>query len=318
MAIIGCGATGSIQAELLARLGVGFIRVVDKDLVDISNLPRVHLMYNEDAEKALPKAIACAERIKAIDPEIEVEPLVMHVDPSNIFDVVRDVDMIIDGTDNMEVRYVINDAAVKLGKPWIYVGAEMWYGNVLFIKPRLGPRLRCFVPSQAAERQGVCDILGVVNTVVDMAASIASTLALKHLLGLEVDYTHLYVVDAVSLEVTKVRIHRNEKCPACGLGRFEHLEKKVETGATRICGTNAVEILPPSKMELNLLELARKFDASMVSAATKHTIKINISDIVSIVVFRDGRAIVDGLVDEKKAWSIYEEFILSKLRGETC
>ncbi len=315
VAVIGCGATGSAEAELLARLGVGFIRVVDKDFVDLSNLPRVHLMYTEDARKAIPKAVACAERIKSIDPDIEVEPVVARVGPDNILDIVGDVDLIMDGTDNMEIRYLINDAAVKLGKPWIFVGAETWYGNVLLVEPGKGPCLRCFMPRPIVERHDVCDILGVVNTAVTMTASVAATLALQLLLGMEADHDHLYVVDALRLELDKVRIKRNEKCPTCGLQRFEFLEKRVEAVSARICGTNAVEVMPPHPMRLNLPELAKHMDSARLVSVTEHTLKIAISDTASLILFRDGRAIVDGITDEEEAWRIYKELVLSRVKG---
>lgn len=315
VAIIGCGATGSAEAELLARLGVGFIRVVDKDFVDLSNLPRVHLMYTEDAEKALPKAVVCAERVKAIDPDIEVDPVVARVGPHNILDLVGDVDLVMDGTDNMDVRYLINDAAVRLGKPWIFVGAETWYGNVLLVEPGRGPCLRCFMPRPAAERRGACDILGVVNTAVAMTASVAVTLALHRLLGMEADHDHLYVVDALRLELDKVRVKRNERCPACSLHRYEFLERRVEERSARICGTNAVEVTPPQPLRLDLPALARRLDSARLVSVTEHTLKIAVSDTASLVLFRDGRAIVDGIVDEDEAWRIYEDLVLSKVRG---
>jgi len=135
IAIIGCGATGTVQAELLARLGVGFIRVVDKDYVDLSNLPRTQLFDYKDAKEAIPKAIACAEKIRKIDPNVEVEPVITRVTGSNIVKLIEDVDIVVDGTDNLLTRFIINDAVIKLNKPWVFVGAVTWYGNVLFVNP---------------------------------------------------------------------------------------------------------------------------------------------------------------------------------------
>jgi len=317
--VMGCGATGTAQAELLARLGVGFIRLVDKDFVDISNLPRTHLLTYRDAKESLPKAVACAEKIKEIDPMIEVEPIVTRITPSNVEKLVEGVDIIIDGTDNLTTRFLINDVAVKKSIPWVFVGFASWYGQVLFINPGKGPCLSCIIPRymlMREERGDACEILGAVNTAISMLASISATLVLKHVLGILEDYNTMYVVNGKSIEVEKIRVKRRDDCPTCVYKRFEFLESKtLERGVARICGTNAVEITPPKPLNLNLLELSKKYGDELVSA-NRYTMRIRVDSVVSIIVFSDGRAIVDGTTDEAYALELYRKVVLSKIGGE--
>ncbi len=315
--VIGCGATGTAQAELLARLGIGYIRVVDKDYVDISNLPRTHLYTYIDAKQSIPKAIACANRLSEIDPTIHVEPVITRVTPDNIEDLVRDVDLIIDGTDNLATRFLINDVSIKYGIPWIFVGFSSWYGQVFFINPGKGPCLDCIIPRRILEREergDACEVLGAVNTAIALVSSIAATLALKHLLGILNDYNTLYVVNGKRLEIHHVRIERNMDCPTCIHRRFEFLAKKgSRRGATRICGSNAVEITPPVKTSLNLEELSKRYEPGKILSVNKYTMRIMVDDIVSIILFNDGRAIIDGVNDEEYAWKLYRRYVLDKM-----
>ena len=319
VAIIGCGATGSAQAELLARLGIGFIRVIDRDFVDISNLPRTYLFKYEDAKKAIPKAIACAERIKEIDPTIKVEPVIAKVTPYNISNFIKDVDVIVDGTDNLLTRFIINDAAIKYNRPWIFVGVVSWYGNTMFIKPDKGPCFRCLTPTRLLEREeerrGACEVLGVVNTVVALTSSISVTLLLKYILGLEVDYNTLYIVDGKNLEVNKVKVNKNNKCIACVYRKLEFLEGKkyLEGNIARICGTNAVEIIPYSNITIDPKEFSKLFSEETIVALNPYAVKIKVNNKITLTIFRDGRAIVEGTIDERYAWRIYEEHVLNKL-----
>ncbi len=318
VAIIGCGATGSAQAELLARLGMGFIRIIDRDFVDISNLPRTYLLKYEDAKKAIPKAIACAKTIKEIDPTIEVEPVIAKVTPNNISRFIEDVDIIVDGTDNLLTRFIINDAAIKYNKPWIFVGVVSWHGNTMFIKPDKGPCFRCLTPTRLLEREerrGACEVLGVVNTIVALTSSISVTLLLKYILDLGVDYNTLYIVNGKSLEVNKVKVNKNNKCIACIYKKLEFLEGKryLEGNVARICGTNAVEIIPYSNIVIDPKEFSKLFNEETIVALNPYAIKIRVSDEITLTIFKDGRTIIEGTIDERYAWKMYEEYVLSKL-----
>jgi len=317
VAIIGCGATGTAQAELLARLGIGYIRVIDKDFVDISNLPRVHLYTYSDAKQSLPKAVACARRLKEIDPTISVEPVIERITPSNIEKLVEDVDLIIDGTDNLTTRFLINDVSVKHGIPWVFIGFSSWYGQVFFINPGKGPCLSCIIPRRMLEREergDACEIQGAVNTAVTLLASIAVTLVLKHILGILNDYNTMYIVNGKTLDVDKIRIERNPKCSTCVHRRFEFLESSInEERAIRICGSNAVEIIPPRQLRINLYEFSKKYSGVRIISVNEYTLRIKVDDAISIILFNNGRAIIDGLNDEETAWKLYREYVLDKI-----
>lgn len=315
--IIGCGATGTYQAELFARLGVGFIRIVDKDFVELSNLPRTLLYDYSDSTNALPKSIACANRLKEIEPSIEVDPIIARVTSKNILDLMKDVDIVIDGTDNLTTRFLINDAAVKLGIPWVFVGVVSWYGNVLFINPGKGPCLRCFVPTRLLEREqrNACEVLGVINTTVAMASTISVTLVLKHILNIDPDYNTLYLINAKEPSIMKIEIKRSSSCPTCAMKKFEFLEKEVEREkiAAQICGTRAVEIVPNKRISIDPIKVSKNFNAEELEVANPYLLKIRVNNNISMIVFNDGRAIVDGITDENLALDLYKKYFLNKL-----
>jgi len=317
IAVIGCGATGTAQAELLARLGVGYIRLIDKDYVDISNLPRTHLLTYRDAKESIPKAIACANRLREIDQSITVEPVITRVSPRNVEKLVEDVDIIIDGTDNLTTRFLINDVSVKKGIPWVFVGFASWYGQVFLINPGKGPCLSCILPRSMLEREergDACETLGAVNTVISLIAGISTTLVLKHILGILDDYNTMYVVNGYSIDVEKIRIERNNNCITCVHKRFEFLEAKgVDKNVSRVCGTNAVEITPNRSFKINLRELADRYNEGEVVSVNEYTMRIRIDDVTSIILFNDGRAIVDGTIDEKRALELYNKLVIQKL-----
>ncbi|MEM1560142.1 MAG: ThiF family adenylyltransferase [Ignisphaera sp.] len=310
VAIIGCGATGSSVAEVLARAGVGFIRIVDMDFTEISNLHRVHLYTEADARNSILKAFACRRHLVEINSSIEVESIATAVDSSNIEELVGDVDLVIDGTDNIEIRLLINEACVKLSKPWIMIGVEGWYGMVKFIDAAKTACLRCFITSTPRRRQNACNIIGVVNTAVFITTAIASTLALKHLLGCDVD-EELFIIDSYSLHIKRVKVLKNSRCPVCGLNIFEHLSKSDESNI-RICGGNSVEIRPQRKVEIMLEKLKKEMFRRENIIIEDHIAYIH-RDGVQMALFRDGRALIKGITDVEEAKKLYHS-ILDELR----
>ncbi|MET1159781.1 MAG: ThiF family adenylyltransferase [Thermoprotei archaeon] len=319
--VLGCGATGTAQAEILARMGIGFIRVVDQDYVDLSNLPRTRLFTEKDAEKALPKAIACANRIREIDPTIEVEPVIEKIGPNNIEKLIRDVDIVIDGLDNLHTRFIVNDACVKLGKPWVFVGFASWYGNTILIDPNRGPCFRCIVPVKMLEREergDACEILGAVYPAISLLTSISATLVIKHLLGLtsSSDYETLYIINGKDLSIEKITIKKNPNCLTCRRRIYEFIEKREARNVARICGSNAVEINPPKELNIDFEKLAKNISRRYnILAVNPYTIKIKISDTIYMILFRNGRAVIDGIIDVDKARSIYDDVM--RLYGES-
>jgi adenylyltransferase/sulfurtransferase len=309
-AVVGCGATGSHIVEILSRLGVGYIRVIDGDFVDYSNLYRMSLVVEEDAEKSMPKAVACAERARTINSDVVVEPVVEKLEPSNAVELLSGVDVVFDGTDNFRARLLIDEVAVTKGIPWVYVGVEGWYANVMLIVPRSGPCLHCLIEKPPRrEEVNACDIIGVFPTVIAMASSLAVSVALRHLLGLG-DYAGiLYVIDGSRMVVDAIRVHRRSNCSLCVHGRLRYLVEPRHSRweAKPVCGTEAVEVKPPQPLDLDLTVLL-KAHRDRVVAWNPYLVRIKASG-VTVTVFRTGRAIVDGTTDVRSAIKAYLDVI---------
>jgi len=305
VAIIGCGATGSAVAEILARAGVGFLRVIDRDFVELSNLHRTHLFKASDALENLPKAVACKRRLKEISELIDVECVVDSVSPDNIEELIGDVDLVIDGTDNLETRLLINEACIALKKPWVMQGVEGWYGMVKFIDPERGGCLRCFVPSRYRRREGsVCEVLGVVNVAASLTASVAATLALKRLLGLPVE-EELFIVDALSLSVEKVKVNKIQNCSACAQKRFEFLERKGRERVRLACGANMVEVIPEKPVKIDAYELLKNGIFQNIKVFDNKLARIRVGDL-DVLILDNGKMLIRGTRDLKAAEEIYK------------
>lgn len=310
VAVIGCGALGSTEAELLARSGVGFLRVVDRDVVDYTNIHRTHMVGEAEAEQGVPKATACASGVSSIDRSITVEPIIDDVDSDNIEDIIRDVDIVLDGTDNMETRFLINEAAVKLGKPWVYAGVNSWYGTVMLIEPGRSACLRCLFPEGASQSgQASCDVIPSIGTVTTMVGAMAANLAVRYLVGDSPEAGVLITVDARELSLDKVKVERNPSCPVCGLRRFEMLSRQPVTGSVeRVCGSESFKLRlraeAPSPEELSK-RLQSKF--AWVSSRPSY-VKVVTSDGVSVTLLGRRIIIIEGAMNEEEARKAYNEF----------
>ncbi|HEV2717772.1 MAG TPA: ThiF family adenylyltransferase, partial [Terriglobales bacterium] len=243
IAIVGCGATGSALASLLARAGVGTIRIIDRDYVESSNLQRQSLFDENDAAESLPKAIAAVRKIAASNSQIVVEPHVADLVPANIGELLGGVDLILDGTDNFETRYLINDYAVKFSLPWIYTAAVGSYCATLNIVPGRTACLACLFLEAPSGALDTCETAGILNSVVNLAASVAATEALKFLTGTS---------DRLRQTLLSFDLWRNERaeivaehprpdCRACGARDFIHLAGDGRPHIT-LCGRNSVQI----------------------------------------------------------------------------
>jgi len=217
--IVGCGALGAAHAETLARAGVGFVRIVDRDFVEFSNLQRQTLFSESDAKSRLPKAIAAKNRLAQINSEVEIEAIVADVNHSNIESLVKDCDLILDGTDNFQTRYLINDACVKLNKIWIYGAAVSSYGATMTIQPNETPCLRCiFEEMPGAGSAPTCDTAGVIQPIINSVSAIQTTEALKILTG-NFDKLHrsLMQIDVWRNDWRKIKLNKpNADCQTCG------------------------------------------------------------------------------------------------------
>src|ERR687885_1063003 len=245
--LCGCGALGTVLANVLVRAGVGHLRLVDRDFIETSNLQRQVLFDEQDVAENLPKAEAAARKLEAINSSVHVEPVVVDIDRTNVLGLVRDADLILDGTDNFEVRYLINDAAVKLGKPWVYGGCLGSHGQTMTILPGQTPCLRCvFEAAPAPGEAGTCETAGVLGPVVNVVASFQAAEAFKILTGrrdkINRELIYIDVWDNVQRRIKVAPLLGKVDCPCCQRRRFEWLEGAHGSQTTSLCGRNAVQV----------------------------------------------------------------------------
>jgi molybdopterin-synthase adenylyltransferase len=239
--LCGCGALGTVLANVLVRAGVGHLRLVDRDFIETHNLQRQVLFDEHDVAENLPKAEAAARKLGAINSAVHVEPVVADIDRTNILDLVRDADVILDGTDNFEIRYLINDVAVKLNKPWVYGGSIGSHGQTMTILPGETPCLRCvFEAAPAPGEAGTCETAGVLSPVVNIVASFQAAEALKILTGQRERVSReLLYVDVWENQFRRIKIAPllgKVDCPCCQRRRFEWLEGEHGSHTTSLCG----------------------------------------------------------------------------------
>jgi molybdopterin-synthase adenylyltransferase len=311
--LCGCGALGTVLANHLARAGVGKIRLVDRDFIEMHNLQRQILFDETDVAENLPKAEAAARKIRMINSTIEVEPVVTDLDHTNILSLVGDADLILDGTDNFETRYLINDAAVKLGKPWIYGGVIGSEGQTMSIIPGKTPCLRCLI--ETAPPPGMtptCETAGVLGPAVAVIASFEAIEAIKLLTGrLDAINLDLIMVDIWNWTFRQLKVAGllgKVDCPCCEHQRFDWLDGTMGSHTTSLCGRNAVQVAVRRSEPLDFGELARRLtslgdvrhNAFMLKFATEG---------YEFTVFPDGRAIIKGTNDIAKARTLYAQFV---------
>ncbi len=316
VAIVGVGATGSHLAETLGRAGVGagggWLRLIDRDVVETSNLPRQHLFTDDDAVQVRPKAEAAAAALRRIDPALAVEPRVEDLTADNVARLLEGSRLVLDGTDNFPTRFLLNDACVSRGLPWIYCGVVGTEGQALAILPG-GPCLRCYVPEPPPPGSlPTCDTAGVLGSVVGAIAALASTLALRLLLGAPPESgpgsSHVAALDGWNGELRRLLLRRDPQCPCCGAGQFPFLRAAAAAEATELCGRDAVQ-LPATGSGVDLPDLAHALAAEGPVNLTSHLLRIDLpargaSPSRRVLVFRDGRVIVGGTRDAAEARAV--------------
>src|SRR5438067_9062053 len=263
--LCGCGALGTVLANALVRAGVGYLRLIDRDFIETHNLQRQILFDEADVAANLPKAEAAARKLRLINSQVTVEPVVTDVDRTNILDLVGDAGVILDGSDNFEVRYVINDAAVKLGKPWVYGGCIGSHGQTMTILPVETPCLRCvFEAAPAPGEAGTCETAGVLGPIVNIVASFQAAEALKVLTGnleqISRELIYLDVWDNVQRRIKIAPLFGKVDCPCCQRRNFEWLDGAQGSQTTSLCGRNAVQVSHRMPSKLNLEEMARHLE----------------------------------------------------------
>jgi len=309
--IVGCGALGCSHAETLTRAGVGFLRIVDRDFVEFSNLQRQTLFSEKDAKERLPKAIAAKNRLAEINSEIEVEAIVKDVNFSNVEGLLKDCDLILDGTDNFQTRYLINDASVKANKPWIYGAAVSSYGTTMTIIPNATPCLRCiFEEIPSAGSSPTCDTAGVIQPIISTISAVQTTEALKILVGKTGNlHKSLMQFDVWQNDWRKIKLGRpNTDCKTCGQRNFEFLAAESQEFTAVLCGRNAVQISPPNKAQIDLQTLAEKLKNSGEVKQNEYLLRLTVGE-YELTIFQDARAIIRGTDDISTARSIYAKFV---------
>jgi molybdopterin-synthase adenylyltransferase len=307
--VVGCGALGSTLAETMARAGVGELRVVDRDYVEESNLQRQSLFEEADAAGGLPKAVAAQARLRRINSEVRVDGVVADVTAANVAELLAGSDLVLDGTDNFETRFLLNDACLRARRPWVYGACVAAHGLALAIRPGVSPCLRCVIG--AAPDPGslaTCDTAGVIAPIVQVIAGIQAAEALKLLAGREQDLLPgLVSVDlwAGSFDVLDLR-GRGPSCAACVRGEFD--EAAAFAPAEVLCGRDAVQVRPSAPVALDLVALAARLSSAGSVLRNEHLLRFRGGD-GEIVVFRDGRAIVKGARDAAAARGLYARYV---------
>lgn len=309
--LVGAGALGASHAEILTRAGVGFLRIVDRDFVEFTNLQRQTLYSETDAKERLPKAIAAKNRLSAINSEIEIEGIVADVNFSNIESFVKDVDLILDGTDNFQIRYLINDACVKHKKPWIYGAAVSSYGTTMTIFPNETPCLRCiFEEMPSAGSAPTCDTAGVIQPIISSISAIQTTEALKILTGNR-DKLHksLVQIDVWNNDWRKIKLGApSEECETCARGNFEFLDAESSELSAVLCGRNAVQIAPPKPTKIDLENLAERLKNLGEVKHNEYLVRFSTGE-NELTIFADARAIIRGTDDVSLARSLYAKYV---------
>jgi len=310
VAIVGCGATGSALASLLARAGVGTLRIIDRDYVEASNLQRQSLFEERDAAESLPKAIAAARKISAFNSEIVVEARVDDLVPGNIDVLLDGMDVILDGTDNFETRYLVNDYAVKDSLAWIYAAAVGSYGVTLNVLPGKTACLACIFPDTPHGMVDTCETSGILNTPVNLVASIAATEALKLLVGgaaAEQLRKTLWSFDVWKNEHAEIAAaHPRAGCRACGERDLVHLAGEGRPHIT-MCGRNSVQIHERAR-PIDFAEMQRRLEAHGTVRHNEFVLKFW-REPYEMTLFPDGRAIIKGTTETGVARSLYARYV---------
>lgn len=304
--VVGCGALGGVIANNLTRAGIGHLTVVDRDIVELNNLQRQSLFNEEDVGSS--KAVSAVEKLQRINSEILIDSVVVDVNFSNAEEIIQDCDLVIDATDNMETRFLINDTCVKNDTPWIYGGAIGTYGMTMNIIPNGGPCLRCIIPAlPEAGTMPTCDTEGVLNTIPTIIAAIECTEAVKILLGLDANKS-LLVYDIWSHNFQCLEVQRDENCECCGKHNFEFLETEKKEIISSLCGTNTTQIIQFEKYRFSFGGLAEKLRRIGEVEVKEGLIKFKTGE-YTLNIFRDGRTLIQGTEDEKIARSLFAKFV---------
>ncbi|MFC2002036.1 ThiF family adenylyltransferase [Chloroflexota bacterium] len=306
--IIGCGGLGSIIATSLVRAGVGKVKIIDRDLIEYHNLHRQVLFDEEDVKSQLPKAVAAEQHLKKVNSSVEIEGIAADVNYANIERLVTGADLILDGLDNIETRFIINDVSLKHKIPWVYGGAVSTSGMTMNIIPGETPCFRCvfgYVPPAGV--LPTCDTAGVIAPAPFIVGSLQSVEAIKILVGAGEINRDLIIIDVWQGNFRRLKISPRHDCPTCQ-GRYEFLQTRLGIRTTLLCGQNSVQVSDPSIEGFSLKELARHLKPLGEVSYNESRLRFT-ADNHEIVVFPDGRAILKNSLDESLARTLYTKYI---------
>lgn len=308
--VVGCGALGSTLAEMMVRAGVGSVTVVDRDYVEPSNLQRQSLFEEEDAARGLPKAAAAEARLRRLNSEVAIQGVVTDLTVDNAGELLAGRDLVLDGTDNFEARFLVNDVCVRDGTPWVYGACVGSYGLALLVRPGVSPCLRCVLEERPPVGSGpTCDTAGVVSPIVHVVAGIQAAEALKLLSG----RTDSLLPGIVSVDLWQGSFlvtdlsRTTPSCPACTEGRFDYA---TETGgrSTTLCGRDAVQVRGGRGEPLDLEALAARLAPAGAVTRNPYLVRFRAPE-AEVVIFADGRAIVKGIADPSRARGLYAKYV---------
>jgi molybdopterin/thiamine biosynthesis adenylyltransferase len=311
--LIGCGALGSVLANTLVRGGIGCLRIVDRDFIELENLHRQFLFDEHDIAHNLPKAEAAARKLRKINSAVEVDPLVADANPGNIESFCTDVELILDGTDNFETRFLINDVAVKHNVPWVYGACIAAEGLVMPILPHQTPCLRCiWEQAPPPGSTPTCDTAGVLASVASITASLQAVEAIKILTGrLDEVNRKLLAIDAWRGTIHAIDVqsaYEAGDCRCCKRGEYEFLAGQHGSQTTTLCGREAVQVLPPPGTKVNFKQVAARLARHARATFNQYMLKFAVDD-YHVTLFPNGRAIIQGTADEATAKSVYARYI---------
>lgn len=305
--IVGVGGTGAACAEVLARAGVGTLRLVDRDVVEYSDLHRTHLYDARDAAVPTPKAEAAARRIAAINADVQVEPVITYVGADNAKPLAEGADVIVDGTDNFLLRMTLNDVALATGRPFVYQGAVADRGAVMAVVPGKGPCLRCLVDVDATAFQNpTCRQIGVAPGVVAATGAWGAEVTVALLLGRGDRHAGRLTAFGAGRTVT-LQVERRPSCPACGRGQFDYLEGHFSPEVNAVCGGCAYEVFPRTRGPVSLAAIARRLAGHYRVDLGGKVLSLIVSADVTAVLMEDGRALIYGAASAQDAEAIYRK-----------
>ncbi|MCA9202228.1 MAG: ThiF family adenylyltransferase [Planctomycetales bacterium] len=312
--VCGCGALGSVLANTLARAGVGHLRIVDRDFLEFNNLQRQVIYDEDDVRSGLPKAVLAERRLRAINSQIAIEGIVADVDSGNIAELCDGVDAIVDGTDNFETRFLLNDASLKFGIPWVFGGCIGAEGQTMTILPGETACLHCLMidgpppPGTTA----TCDTAGILGPIINVVASFQACEALKILSGnREAVSRMLTVFEMWDNRVRQIKLDslRNAvECPVCQRHEFAWLEGRRGSHSAVLCGRNAVQLSFPERQSIRLEELAARLGDVGHVTCNPFLLRLALPE-HTLTVFADGRAIVGGTEDIAEARALYARYV---------